>query len=138
MGTSRIKSVQPNGTFEGAHGLRYKWEIELMDGSVGEVVTISEGRWNAGDEVEYEKTESQWGVKLKLQKPNMGGGNWNKGAKGGQSADVQKRIDASWSIGQAIAILGVCDSIDEETLLEYLKEMKNLSTLLLNIRNEKL
>lgn len=99
-------------------------------------MTISEGRWNAGDEVEYEKTESQWGVKLKLQKPNMGGGNWNGGAKGGQSADVQKRIDACWSITQAITLLG---SVPEEISIEkWLKDVGDVSDMVIKLRDEKL
>ena len=135
---SKIKSVQPNGTFEGAHGLRYKWEIELEDGEVGEVITVAEGRWNTGDEVEYEKTESQWGVKLKLQKPNMGGGNWSGGggANKGQSADVQKRIDACWSIGQAITLLG---SVPEEISIEkWLEDVDDVSKMLITLRDSKL
>lgn len=136
MGQSKIKSIQANGTFDGQNGLRYKWEVALDDGSVGEVVTISEGRWSAGDEVVYEKQETQWGVKLKLQKPGMSGG-YGGGQKRASDPNLQKRIDASWSIGQAIAMLGCVNDYDAESVGQYLGNVRSLSAELLKIRNEK-
>lgn len=136
MGQSRIKSIQANGTFDSQNGLRYKWECELEDGTAGEVVTVSQGRWNVGDEVEYTSQQSPYGVKLKLSKPGMAGG---FGGGGARKADpsVQKRIDASWAIGQAVAMLGVVADTDEYVVGEYLANVRKLADSLLNIRNEK-
>ena len=98
MGQSKIKSVQPNGTWESRNGLMYKFEVELEDGASGEVSAKTEDRWNVGDEVEYTVTPSKWGDRLKLDKAGYA----NKGGGGAQSPDIQKRIDASWAIGHAI------------------------------------
>lgn len=94
MGQSKIKSIQPNGTYQSQNGLMYKFEIELEDGTSGEVSAKTEDRWNIGDEVEYETTPSKWGVRMKLTKAGY--------ADKGSSPDIQKRIDASWAIGHAI------------------------------------
>jgi hypothetical protein len=97
MGTSKVKTIQPNGTYEGRNGLMYKFEIGLEDGASGEVSAKTIDRWNVGDEVEYEITPSKWGDRMKLTKPGF---TPNQG--GSQSPDIQKRIDASWAIGHAI------------------------------------
>lgn len=99
MGSSKIKSIQPNGTWESRNGLMYKFEIELEDGASGEVSAKTENRWNVGDEVEYTVTPSKWGDRLKLDKA---GYNNQRSSGGGNSPDIQKRIDASWAIGHAI------------------------------------
>lgn len=99
MGQSKIKSIQPNGTWDSRNGLMYKFEVELEDGTSGEVSAKTENRWNVGDEVDYTVTPSKWGDRLKLDKAgfaNKGGG------VNSQSPDIQKRIDASWAIGHAI------------------------------------
>lgn len=99
MGQSKIKSIQPNGTWESRNGTMFKFEITLEDGTSGEVSAKTENRWNIGDEVEYTVTPSKWGDRLKLDKAGFA----NKGGGGnGQSPDIQKRIDASWAIGHAI------------------------------------
>ena len=99
MGTSKIKSIQPNGTWESRNGTMFKFEIGLEDGTSGEVNSKTIDRWNVGDEVEYTVTPGKYGDRLKLDKAGFaskgGGGN-------SQSPDIQKRIDASWAIGHAI------------------------------------
>lgn len=134
---STIKSVQPSGTFESAHGLRYKWEIQLEDGSVGEVITVTESRWKVGDKVEYEKQETQWGIKLKLQKPDMGGGNWNAGKSKGNSAETQKRIDACWSISQAIILLGGAVP-DGPSVEKWLEDVGDVAKMLITLRDSQI
>jgi len=57
MGISKVKTIQPNGTYEGRNGLMFKFEIGLEDGTNGEVSAKTIDRWNVGDEVEYEVTE---------------------------------------------------------------------------------
>ena len=99
MGQSKIKSIQPNGTWESRNGTMFKFEIGLEDGTSGEVNSKTIDRWNVGDEVEYTVTPGKYGDRLKLDKAgfaNTGGGGSS------QSPDIQKRIDASWAIGHAI------------------------------------
>lgn len=100
MGQSKIKSIQPNGTWESRNGLMYKFEIQLEDGTSGEVSAKTENRWNIGDEVEYTVTPSKWGDRLKLDKAGYA----NKPNGGGYKEDPEKakRITASWAIGHAI------------------------------------
>jgi hypothetical protein len=99
MGISKVKTIQPNGTYEGRNGLMFKFEIGLEDGASGEVSAKTIDRWNVGDEVEYEITPSKWGDRMKLTKPGF---TPNQGGGKPQSPDIQKRIDASWAIGHAI------------------------------------
>lgn len=100
MGISKVKTIQPNGTYEGRNGLMFKFEIGLEDGSSGEVSAKTIDRWNVGDEVEYEVTPSKWGNRMKLTKPgftpNQGGGGYK------EDPEKTKRITASWAIGHAI------------------------------------
>jgi len=74
MQTSKIKTTQAGGTyvskFDGA--TMYKSEVELEDGTVGEVSAKSPDRWNVGDEVAYTVTEGKFGKKLKLNRPDFG------------------------------------------------------------------
>lgn len=120
MGQSKIKTIQPNGTYEGQNGLMYKFEIELQDGSSGEVSAKSENRWNVGDEVEYEVTPSKWGDRMKLSKA---GYNQQKG----NSPDIQKRIDASWAIGHALA-----QESDPQKILEAAEYLLNIRDTLIS------
>ncbi len=78
----------------------YKFEIQLEDGTSGEVSAKTENRWNIGDEVEYTVTPSKWGDRLKLDKAGYA----NKPNGGGYKEDAEKtkRITASWAIGHAI------------------------------------
>ena len=48
---SIVKSVTPNGTWEGQYGLMYKFEIEFENGDVGEYLSKSE---NQDKFVEYD------------------------------------------------------------------------------------
>ena len=95
MGQSKIKTIQPNGTYEGRNGLMYKFEIELENGQGGEVSAKSEDRWKVGEEVEYEVTPSKWGDKMNSRSRDS-----NKGVR-----RVQRFKSAStrcWAIGLAI------------------------------------
>lgn len=113
MGQSKIKTIQPNGTYQSQNGLMYKFEIELENGEGGEVSAKTEDRWNIGDEVEYETTQSKWGTRMKLSKAGF----QQKAA----SPDIQKRIDASWAIGHAIN-----QASDPEEILEAAEHLLNL------------
>ena len=62
MGQSKIKTIQPNGTYDSQNGMMYKFEIQLESGDSGEVSAKSEDRWSVGDEVEFELQEGRKGL----------------------------------------------------------------------------
>lgn len=74
MQTSKIKTTQGSGTYESKYdgATMYTSEVELEDGTVGEVSAKSADRWNVGDEVAYTVTEGKFGKKLKLNRPDFG------------------------------------------------------------------
>lgn len=117
MGISKVKTIQPNGTYEGRNGLMFKFEIGLEDGSNGEVSAKTIDRWNVGDEVEYEVTPSKWGPRMKLTKPGFTPNQGNS-----QSPDIQKRIDASWAIGHAISLRSDPEEVVE--MAEWLLQIR--------------
>jgi len=70
---SKIKSIQANGTWETRDGkTMYQSEVELEDGTTGEVNATTPDRWNVGDDVDYEVKDGKYGKKLKLSKPREG------------------------------------------------------------------
>tara|TARA_R110000782_G_scaffold131795_2_gene223671 strand:- start:2668 stop:3066 length:399 start_codon:yes stop_codon:yes gene_type:complete len=127
MGTSKIKSIQPNGTYDSQSGLMYKFEIELESGDSGEVSAKSESRWSVGDEVEFEVTPSKWGDRMKLSKPGF-----TPNSGGGRKDDpsTTKRIEASWAIGQAVTI--ACQYPENVDFLKVFKDAERL----LQLRDE--
>lgn len=68
MKTGKIESLQPNGTWEGNHGLMYKSEVVLDNGESGEVSAKTPDRWNVGDEVQYTVTQTKNGNKFSFNK----------------------------------------------------------------------
>ena len=91
---SKIKSIQPNGTWEGRNGLMYKFEVELESGDAGEVSAKTPDRWKVGDEVTFVTTPTAYGVRMALSKP--GYTDRSSQPSNRDRADVQQRIDASW------------------------------------------
>lgn len=98
----KITQVQPNGNVEIQGKNFYKFEVQLDDGTSGEVLALKADRWKAGDEVEVERKETPYGMKFKLRIPDArsGGGSYQKK----ESPELKNRIDASWAIGQAVAM----------------------------------
>ena len=103
MGQSKIKTIQPSGTYDSQNGLMYKFEIQLESGDRKSV-----DRWSVGDEVEFEVTPSKWGDRMKLTKPGF-----SPNQSKANNPDIQKRIDASWAIGLALK-----EESDPEKILE--------------------
>ena len=89
---AKIAQIQPQGTVQMKDGSSFfKFQITLDDNRAGEVLAKTEDRWAIGDEVEAEVKNTDYGVKLKLSKPNQGG--FNSGySKGGMSPEKEKRI----------------------------------------------
>ncbi len=116
MGQSKIKSIKPMGTYESQNGLMYKFDIELENGESGEVSAKTEDRWSIGDEVEYETTQTKWGVRMKLSKAG-----YNRSGGYKEDPEKTKRITASWAIGLAIQ-----EENDPEKILERAEYLVNL------------
>jgi hypothetical protein len=104
MTTSKIKGVQPNGTWNTNDGATlYKYEYHMED----DTILTAFHKTNApiaevGAEVEYEVTkQSARGKSGKVRKPGSFTGGYGGG--GGMSrADVQDQIGKQWAIGQAM------------------------------------
>ena len=105
----KITSVQASGTWDGPSGQLHVIEISLDDGTTGEVMAKTPDRWKVGDEVEVKsKKETQYGVKLKLDRAGYGMGASGEPSGSGYLAgpsDKQKQIAAQWAINAAIASL---------------------------------
>jgi hypothetical protein len=104
MQTSKIKTTQASGTyvskFDGA--TMYTSEVQLEDGTVGEVSAKSADRWNVGDEVEYSTKETPHGLKLKLNRPDFGSNPTSTGTTVSRFQDRQDIILNEWAIGRAM------------------------------------
>lgn len=97
----KIASVQNTGTYEGSYGTMYKQEVTLDDNTVGEVSAKTQGKWKVGETVEVQRTETQYGTRFRFSIPKEAGapsGGYQK------DPDTQHRIEASWAIGQAVAM----------------------------------
>lgn len=134
MNQSVIKSIQPNGTWEGRNGLMYKSEIELEDGTIGEVSSKTQDRWSVGDDVAYTTSQTAYGTRMQLNKPQYGGGGGGNAPRK-TSPDVQRRIDASWAVGQAVQMLGKVNDLSDGTLQAYEHDLELFAKRLLDIRN---
>jgi len=100
-----IEAVKPTGTWEGPSGLLYVIQVTLSDGTSGEVMATSPDRWSVGDEVEVSnRKETQYGVKLKLQKPGFGKPGQG-GSYGGGRDKRGPQIESQWAINAAIEYL---------------------------------
>ena len=101
-----ITGVQNNGTYEGAYGIMYKQEVTLDDGSTGEVSAKTQDKWKVGDVVEVQRTATKFGTRFKFSIPQDAGNKPSTSASQSfkQDPDTQLRIEASWAIGQAVAM----------------------------------
>jgi catechol-2,3-dioxygenase len=106
MGLSKIKSVQANGSYESKFdgSTMFTFEIALEDGTLGEVSAKTQDRWKIGDEVEYSLTETQYGKKLKLSRPQQDFSNASFGGGGNyQSPDHRQHLIMNqWAIRMAM------------------------------------
>ena len=96
-----IQAAQNNGTYDSQHGMMFKQEVTLDDGTTGEVSAKSEGKWKVGDKVEVQRTHSQYGTRFRFSIPKEAGAPSTGGYH--QDTETQFRIEASWAIGQAVA-----------------------------------
>jgi len=110
MDQSKIKTIQGTGTYNSKmdNALMYTFEVELENGDAGQVVAKTPDRWSVGDEVQFEKKETPYGIKLKLTKPGARQGGYM------ESPERQRQINASWALSHAIAA-----ESDPERIIEY-------------------
>ena len=111
MDIAVIKSAQNNGSWNGSNGIMYVQEIELEDGRVGQVNAKKPGRWMVGDKVEvkgYQQThrgnKMQLGLAINVTTQDVRQGETGQAQGFRFPDDRQEQINASWAIGQAIAM----------------------------------
>jgi hypothetical protein len=94
MKTSKIKSIQNNGTWKDL----FKFEVEMENGDVGGCFAkTQEPTWKVGDEKSYEYTQNgkYWNIKwAKDERPawNGGGGGAKSFVKEDKSADIARAV----------------------------------------------
>jgi len=135
MGKSKIKTVQNNGTYQSKfdNSTMYTFEIQLEDGSVGEVSAKTEDRWKEGDEVEYVLTATNYGNKMKLNKPEFSPGNSTSTSGGGSYSDRQDIIVNEWAIGRALEWEMNLKSPDKVDIRQAIALAKTLKKYALNL-----
>lgn len=82
--TSKVKSVQASGTWDSPHGIMYKYEYTMEDGTTLKAQHKGQSPFNQGDEVDYEiKGSNDYGNYGKVSKPsqNSSGGGFTKDNK---------------------------------------------------------
>jgi len=94
--------MREDGEWE-AHGKKfYDYEVRMEDGMCGQCSSTDplNPPYKVGDEVLYEKVESNWGVKLKIKKEMpFNQPRTNNNARGAE-------VGVQWAINAAITILG--------------------------------
>lgn len=92
MKTSKIKSIQQNGTWKDL----FKFEVEMENGDVGGCFAASqEPPFKVGDEKQYDYTQNgrYWNIKFaKEQKPVWNGGGGKSFVKEDKSADIARAV----------------------------------------------
>jgi hypothetical protein len=120
----KITQMTTPKQWEGKFGTMYETEATLEDGRIGQVNMKRPDTWKIGDEVNVEATEGTYGLKFKFSKPDTFGGAQRSPA---EKDAVQRRIDASWAVGQAINMLPPSATFDT---------IKRNARLLLELRDE--
>jgi hypothetical protein len=103
--TSKVKSVSANGTYEGQHGLLYKFNYVMEDGAELAANHKSQTPFPEGADIEYViKGTNEYGSWGAVSKPKDGGyqaGGYNK-SKGNQTASFALSYAKDLAIGGII------------------------------------
>ena len=84
MKTSKVKSVQGNGTYESQYGILYKFDYEFEDGTYLSANHKSQNPFKVGETVEYNVKGNAGGMDYgTVSKPKE---NFIQGNKGGNTA----------------------------------------------------
>ena len=130
--TSKVKSVQANGTWEGKFGLMYKFEVVMENGNSVEYSskTKDQEKFVVGEEVQYEFEDGRF-PKIK---PYYNKGNFSYTKGGGENPDRQRLIIRQSTLKTAVEYLkGAEASLEEvfiatEKMIEFImKEDKSKS-----------
>ena len=116
MKNSIVKSIQPNGTWEGKYGLMYKFEIGFENGDVGEYSSKNkdQDKFNIGSKTDYEYIDGKFPkVKPVYMKPDS----FN------QSSPKQD-VNVNNSIARAVAFKGAIDYDNQCTQEDVIKNAK--------------
>ena len=116
MKNSIVKSIQPNGTWEGKYGLMYKFEIGFENGDVGEYSSKNkeQDKFNIGSKTDYEYIDGKFPkVKPVYMKPDS----FN------QSSPKQD-VNVNNSIARAVAFKGAVEFDNQCTPEVVLKNAK--------------
>ena len=104
--TLKIESAKPTGTWDGPNGTLYQIQVQLSDGTSGEVNAKTPDRWKAGDEVVVtSKKDTQYGSKLKLDRADFANGA-SPARSSGQKSN-EPRIESQWAINAAINLYAI-------------------------------
>lgn len=147
MSISKVKSskirTDQNGeqrSFQSQNGMLYYTEVELEDGTKGEVGSKTPGvKWNVGDTVQYTYTPNsnpKYLGKLKLEKPKDG--SYSGGGAGGGGSAEQKSsgrsfdqvgVEVGHAITNAVALLSIGSKVvpTSEAIREKAREILKLS-----------
>ena len=139
--TSKVKSVQANGTWEGKFGMMYKFEVEFENEDFGEYSskTQDQNKFVEGQEMEYEFIDGHFPkVKPVYQKPDFASNGFSGGYK--KDDNVQKLIVKQSSLKAAVdycsggnfepnQVLGIArefvDWVMEDNIIGYKKPDEN-------------
>tara|TARA_R100000654_G_scaffold2070_1_gene7593 strand:- start:2636 stop:3031 length:396 start_codon:yes stop_codon:yes gene_type:complete len=129
MATSKIQTVvKTDNTWQGQSGTMYDYEVTMEDGSAGIASSTSPDSppYGVGDEVEYTSTTNKYGTKLRVKKAGSF-------TPRGQDPAEQKRIENSWALKTAVAIMGEC--AEDVSYKDYLNQAVDLARVLIQTRD---
>ena len=129
MATSKIQTVvKTDNTWQGQSGTMYDYEVTMEDGSAGIASSTSPDSppYGVGDEVEYTSTTNKFGTKLRIKKAGSF-------TPRGQDPATQKRIENSWALQTAVAIMGEC--AEDVSYKDYLNQAVDLARVLIQTRD---
>ena len=123
--TSKVKSVQANGTWDSKFGgTFYKFEVEMENGNAGEYSskTKDQDKFVVGEKVQYEFEDGRF-PKIK---PYYNKGNYPF-TKAGDNPDRQRAISRWAGLGRSIDYLGASASEEQlykqaERFIEWVNE----------------
>ena len=116
MKNSIVKSIQPNGTWEGKYGLMYKFEIGFENGDVGEYSSKNklQDKFYIGSKTDYEYIDGKFPkVKPVYIKPDS----FNQ-------SSPNQNVDKNNSIARAVAFKGAIDYDNQCTQEDVIKNAK--------------
>ncbi len=130
MKTSKVKSVQGNGTWESQSGTMYQFIYEMEDGAKLQANHKSqEGAFEVGSEVEYEitRTHEKFGDSGRVRKPNSGsfGGSFGGGKREFDTTGVE--VGHAISNGVQIAVAKHGAATELQHIESYARKILALS-----------